>query len=573
MTNEFQNPPIVYQDPILKEGGYYKELRKKYITRLVLTYLVPLVVLAIYFYFQYRAIDIEGQRAHLTAVAENQAKTMDLFLRERIVNLSNIIDDPKISIPPSADLMENSLKKLQSNSDTFVDIGLFDSDGLQFAYAGPFSILENRDYSHEDWFVELKKKEENFIITDIYLGFRKKPHFTIAVNRIINNRYVVLRATLDPEGIYNYITGLEVPGKVLTSIVNQKGLYQLVTPEIGELLTSSPIVPDQEVKLGVDKIKINRQNIHYAYSWLQTSNWVLIVQQPMDRGIFFLPTINVNIIVFSFAIILIIFSIIIFRAKQIVHQIHETDKAKAQLSDNLIRASKLAAVGELAAGIAHEINNPVAIMVQEAGWVQDLLEEEEELQKSKNIDELNRALEQINTQGKRCKEITHKLLSFARKTDSRIQTVQINAQIEEILGLSLQRAKYENVIIQTHFGKKLPTLRISSSEIQQVLLNMFNNALDVMEAKGGNLNITTSMEGQFVTIEIADDGPGIHQDHLSLIFDPFFTTKPVGKGTGLGLSICYGIIKKMGGVIDVKSAIDVGTVFTIKIPITKESEE
>ena len=95
MTNEFHDTPIVYQDPILKEGGYYKELLKKYITRLVLTYLVPLVILAIYFYFQYRAIDIEGQRAHLTAVAENQAKTMDLFLRERIVNLSNIIWNPR----------------------------------------------------------------------------------------------------------------------------------------------------------------------------------------------------------------------------------------------------------------------------------------------------------------------------------------------------------------------------------------------------------------------------------------------------------------------------------------------
>ena len=573
MTTEFKDTPIVYQDPILKKGRYYKELRKKYITRLVLTYLVPLVILAIYFYFQYQAIDIEGQRAHLTAVAENQAKTMDLFLRERIVNLSNIIDDPKISIPPSPTLMESSLKKLQSNSDTFVDIGLFDSAGLQFAYAGPFPTLENQDYSHEDWFIEIKNKEENYIITDIYLGFRKKPHFTIAVNRIINNRYVVLRATLDPEGIYSYITGLEVPGKVLTSIVNQNGLYQLVTPELGELLTSSPIVPKKETKLGVDKIKINRQNIHYAYSWLQTSNWILIVQQPMDRGIFRLQNINVNIIIFSFAIILIIFSIIIFRARQIVNQIQETDKTKAQLSDNLIRASKLAAVGELAAGIAHEINNPVAIMVQEAGWVQDLLEEEEELQKSKNIDELNRALEQINTQGKRCKEITHKLLSFARKTDPRIQAVQINTQIEEILGLSLQRAKYENVTIQTHFGKDLPTLRISSSEIQQVLLNMFNNALDVMESKGGNLNITTSMEGEFVTIEIADDGPGIHSDHLPLIFDPFFTTKPVGKGTGLGLSICYGIIKKMGGAIDVKSEIDVGTVFTINIPIIQKNEE
>jgi len=572
MKAKFKDTPIVYQDPILKKDQYYTELQRKNIIRLVLTYLAPLIILTIYFYFQYQAIISESNQAHLTAVSENQAKTMDLFLRDRIVNLSNIVDDPKFTIPPSPALIENSLNKLQSNSETFIDVGFFNSTGIQVAYAGPFPQLEDQNYSDESWFITLKKKNDNFIITDIYLGFRKKPHFTIAVSRVINNQYVVLRATLEPEGIYNYITSLEGPGKVLTSIVNQNGLYQLVTPDIGEVLTLSPIIPKQYPKLGVDKIRINRQNVYYAYSWLHTSNWVLIVQQTSVNGRFFLPNIQINIVAFALAIILIIFSIIVFRARKIVHQIQETDKAKAQLSDNLIHASKLAAVGELASGIAHEINNPVAIMVEEAGWVQDLLEEEE-FQKSENLEELNRALKQINIQGKRCKEITHKLLSFARKTDSRIQDVQINAQIEEILGLSSQRAKYKNVAIQTHFGKDLPTIKISSSEMQQVLLNIINNALDVMGNKGGNLNIITTMEDQYVTIKIYDDGPGIHPDHLPRIFDPFFTTKPVGKGTGLGLSICYGIIKKMSGSIDVKSTIDVGTVFTIKIPITKENEK
>lgn len=572
MKTKQKRPPIVYQDPSLKNEQYYKELQRKNVIRLVLTYLAPLIILTIYFYFQYQGIILESNQAHLAAVSENQAKTMDLFLRERVVNLSNIIDDPKFTNPPSPALMENSLKKLQSNSETFIDVGFFNSRGVQVAYAGPFPKLEDQNYSDESWFINLKEHDSNFIITDIYLGFRKKPHFTIAISRVINNQYVVLRATLEPEGIYNYITSLEGPGKAITSIVNQNGLYQLVTPDIGEVFTLSPIIPVQEPRLGVDKIKINGKNICYAYSWLNTSNWVLIVQETSVKSGFLLPNLQINIGIFALAIILIIFSIIVFRARKIVHQIQETDKAKAQLSDNLIHASKLAAVGELASGIAHEINNPVAIMVEEAGWIQDLLEEEE-FKKSENLDELNRALKQINTQGKRCKEITHKLLSFARKTDARVQDVQINEQIEEILGLSSQRAKYINVDIQTHFGNNLPTLKISSSEMQQVLLNIINNALDVMENKGGNINIITSLEDQFVTIKIYDDGPGIHPDHLPRLFNPFFTTKPVGKGTGLGLSICYGIIKKMGGSIDVKSTLDVGTAFTIKIPTTKDNEK
>ena len=222
------------------------------------------------------------------------------------------------------------------------------------------------------------------------------------------------------------------------------------------------------------------------------------------------------------------------------------------ITEQVVETGKLASVGELAAGIAHEINNPVAIMVEEAGWIEDLLEEEE-FKHGENLSEFQRALQQIRTQGKRCKEITHKLLSFARKTDSRIQNVQLNDVIEELIALSAQRAKYSNVEIHSNLQENIPTVRVSQSELQQVLLNLINNALDAMEKTGGNLRISTRMEedsiimGDHLLIEVADDGPGIPAANLAKIFDPFFTTKPVGKGTGLGLSICYGIIKKMGG--------------------------
>ena len=257
-----------------------------------------------------------------------------------------------------------------------------------------------------------------------------------------------------------------------------------------------------------------------------------------------------------------------------VSRVARADKEKELMNDQIVETGKLASLGEMAAGIAHEINNPVAIMVEEAGWIEDLLEEEE-FKKGENLDEFERALKQIRTQGRRCKEITHKLLSFARKTDSRIQDVSINELIEELVMLSEQRAKYSNVTIQADLQKNLPNLRVSQSELQQVLLNLMNNALDAMEKTGGNLRITTRMEGNniivgdHILIEVADNGPGIPAANLAKIFDPFFTTKPVGKGTGLGLSICYGIIKKMGGDIEVRSVIDEGATFTVKVPLPK----
>jgi two-component system NtrC family sensor kinase len=161
-------------------------------------------------------------------------------------------------------------------------------------------------------------------------------------------------------------------------------------------------------------------------------------------------------------------------------------------------------------------------------------------------------------------------LSFARKTDSTIKELQINELIDEVVSLSAQRARYSNVSIDTELDQNIPLIPISSTEFQQVLLNLINNAMDAMDKTEGKLYISTQQQDDDIIIIIADTGPGIPEINLSKIFDPFFTTKSVGKGTGLGLSICYGIVKKMGGQINVESIINKGTTFTIRIPIEKK---
>jgi two-component system NtrC family sensor kinase len=206
-------------------------------------------------------------------------------------------------------------------------------------------------------------------------------------------------------------------------------------------------------------------------------------------------------------------------------------------------------------------------MVQEAGWIADLLEEEE-FQDGKNLEEIHRALKQIGNQGKRCKEITHKLLSFARTSDTQIQDLQINEIIKEVVAIS-DKASYTGISINTHLDENIPLIYGSQTEIQQVLLNLINNALYALQKKGGKIDITTRLAGRYVLIIVEDDGPGIPQANLGRIFDPFFTTKPVGEGNGLGLSICFGIIQRMGGYINVHSTVDVGTRFEIRLPLQK----
>jgi two-component system NtrC family sensor kinase len=301
-------------------------------------------------------------------------------------------------------------------------------------------------------------------------------------------------------------------------------------------------------------------------AFLKDGDWLLVYQQNhRDAYLDLNRTIILAVAIMILGAFGIVFAALLL-SKRMVNRIAMADNEKEMMNRQIVETGKLASVGKLAAGIAHEINNPVAIMVEEAGWVGDLLEEEE-FRKSENLEEFERALKQIKTQGHRCKEITHKLLSFARKTDSRAQETQVNDLVKELVALSEQRAKYSKITIDTNLEKNLPITYMAQSEMQQILLNLINNSVDAMEKKGGELTITTYSEGDGIGIKVSDNGPGIPEANLSRIFEPFFTTKPVGKGTGLGLSICYGIIQKMGGQIEVESVIDSGTTFHIRLPV------
>jgi len=229
------------------------------------------------------------------------------------------------------------------------------------------------------------------------------------------------------------------------------------------------------------------------------------------------------------------------------------------------RAGKLALLGDLAAGIAHEINNPVAIMVEEAGWIEDLLEEKE-FRDSPNLEELRRALRQIRTQGTRCKEIIQNLLSFGRKAGIKVADVQVNDLIMDVVRAYEKRTKAGAIVIETRLADGLPTCRLSPSEMQQILSNLINNAIDALSNREGRIEIATRLQQTDVIIDVVDNGQGIPPEILERIFDPFFTTKPVGKGTGLGLSICYGLVEKMGGAITVESEAGKGTAFHVRIP-------
>lgn len=339
-------------------------------------------------------------------------------------------------------------------------------------------------------------------------------------------------------------------------------------------LTIEPEVYREQAKKSAEGQRMTRSKISRNDEKLQLMI-VPVSQNLMLLGLGFDPSdFSINrvsllsqslIIILGWAFLLIPLSYIM--ARRTAEYLAQREVRLQNMNEQVVEAGKMASIGELASGIAHEINNPVAIMVEEAGWMQDLLEEEEaELAKAQNFEELRRSLNQIRTQGRRCKDITHKLLSFARKSDSRIQDVDLNALAEEIAAISDKRAKYAGVKILLDLDMSVQPVQASSTEMQQVFLNIVNNALDAMEKKGGELSITSKNSEDGIHFWFKDSGDGIPKANLVKIFDPFFTTKPVGKGTGLGLSICYAIIQNLGGTITVTSQTGVGTTFHIKLP-------
>jgi PAS domain S-box-containing protein len=232
---------------------------------------------------------------------------------------------------------------------------------------------------------------------------------------------------------------------------------------------------------------------------------------------------------------------------------------RKRMQEQLMLTDRLASIGELASGIAHEINNPLTSIIT---FSQMLMERE-------TPDDIKEDLTLINNEAKRTAGTIKNLLTFARKHPPMKQLTKIHDIIEDVLKLRAYNQELHNIQIHRKFATDLPEIMVDYFQMQQVFFNIIINAEYFMTQAhdGGNLSITTERQADFVRISFADDGPGIEKEALAMLFTPFFTTKEVGKGTGLGLSICHGIVAEHSGRIDVSSEPGEGTTFVIELPI------
>jgi len=558
--------------------SYYRSFTRNMVLIVILVSLAPMLLISGIILEQFHVSYHEKVYAHLNEMVHKHTQNIDGFLNERLKNIQFLSETrPFEKLFDESILREKLVQLQQKYGGAFEDLGIIDEEGVQISYAGPFKLKKAR-YSEAKWFnVAL---ENPYYISDVFLGLRSRPHFNVSVRRVHRDRYFLLRATINFEAFNTVAENLRIGETGFAFILNKAGAFQTkphydmppIKKSYKDFIDAGKRT-SHGIYVGEHTVAADSDGFIYFAAPLKNEDWLLVYQQEKAEAFSDLRRIQLvaGLIIVIGALLIVLMNVMLYY--KVVNRIAKADREKEMMNRRVIEtgklasAGRLAAVGRLAVGIAHEINNPVAIMVEEAGWIRDLLEEEE-FEKGKNLEEIQRALKQIGTQGKRCGEITHNLLSFARKTHAKKRRVMINEIIEEVVKIST-RSSYTGITIHSHLDKRIPPIHGSQAEIQQVFLNLINNALFVLEKDGGKIHITSLLEDRHVLVVVEDDGPGIPEADLDRIFDPFFTTKPVGKGYGLGLSICFGIIDKMGGEIDVRGAVGAGTRFGIRIPLKK----
>jgi two-component system NtrC family sensor kinase len=421
--------------------------------------------------------------------------------------------------------------------------------------------------------------DQGYYVSDVFLGYRNIPHFIIAVAREDMDDAWVIRATIDSQTFCTLVSEVRMGKTGEAYIINLEGVLQTNRRSGGDLMQKSTEEIDfSEAQTRTDSfLRKNRNGKQYLYTTtkLKDKQWLLIVRQEENDAFMALRS-----TIFMAAIIwvaggLIIIVVAFYLTHQIVWRLEKIDREKEQLNQQLIGASRLAELGEMAAGFAHEINNPLQIIKNERSLIEMTLAELKDdglLKDSAAVGEIEDSMSQINIQISRCAKITQAILKFGRQGEPSFQNIELKAFIIDVTAMVEKKASVAGISFIKNLADMEGFVQGDPAQLQQVFLNLFNNAIDAIIDRYGTTSgeLTVEMNsGNNGTVEImvGDNGCGIRPENMKKIFSPFFTTKPVGQGTGLGLAVCYGIINNMNGTMEVESTYGKGTMFTIRLPL------
>jgi two-component system NtrC family sensor kinase len=543
----------------------HETLRRNLFLVMLCITLGPLAIAGSVGYFQYQGIIHREEMNQLRWHAERAVHTFELYLdglKHDIIVTANSYTAAELAQP---ERLDQALSQLKGVHPSVVDLSLIDPAGVQIAYAGPYE-LAGKEYTSSPWYVKTLARKVH--VSEVFMGFRNVPHFVIAASKKEPTRTGswVVRASVDAESLDRFLATVASDALDDIFLVSEDGVLQTGSRFYGKTSSAFAPPPGASAK-GIDVAEVTRgsEAVLRASARIQNTPWILVLERDKYGASRLWSAFRANLLGVSLLTAVLAGLAIIAVARSLADRIRRVEEAREALIQESEHTSKLASIGRLAAGVAHEINNPLAIIGEKAGLVRDLLTLAPEMpHRQKFLAEIGSLEDAVQ----RARVITHRLLGFARRMDVPLQMVQVNEVVHEVIGFLDKESMYRGIRIEQELAPELPLIESDTGQLQQIFLNLLNNAIEAVD-RGGRIRVATHRnDGGPVVVDFEDDGPGMPPEVLKKIFEPFFTTKTGTErhGTGLGLSITYGLVKKLGGSIDVRSAVGSGTVFRLAFP-------
>jgi two-component system, NtrC family, sensor kinase len=561
-------PSFPWQHSHPAEARAKRRLRWSMVVGLLVMSAVPFAVIGAGAWFVFRDLAIGEALALHRNMARAHAAAVDAYLSEQVRTVEMIARTHTLAeLRDSARLRAvfESVADVQGNS--FVDLGVIDENGRHLAYVGPYDLM-GRNYYEADWFRTVMM--EGVSVSDVFLGFRQNPHSVIAVRQPSADGWWILRATLDNTRLYALVRSLSVGRQGDVFILNRQGVYQ-TPPRSGEVLATSSIeIPPRGRDLPNERLGTPEGAVRRVSTWLNGGRWLMVVQQP-EREILtpVARAVGNGALIAIFALFLVFIATVVVTSR-LIAQIGVADRQRDLMYRDVLRSARLASLGEMASGLAHEINNPLAIMRAEHTNLADGFSDLDLPEPAREA--VEQSLQRCRRQVERCRDVTTKMLQFGQGAETRLGATDLAPALREVAGLLARTARDKDAAIETDAPADLPPAWLDGSELEQVLLNLVGNALDAVD-RGGVVKLSAAREGDGLVVRVSDNGCGISADDVERIFQPFFTTKPPGQGTGLGLAVVYGLVSGWGATIEVDSAPGQGTTMSIHVPAAAEARE
>ena len=528
--------------------------------------LVPLIVWALSGY-RLTMETIESELALRTSqLVSNSWRSVSLFLTERRSVLDFIAHDHDLEALKDPARLTDILDNLNKRFGGFIDLGVIDSNGKQISHAGTHQ-MEGLDYNQHAWFREVLSR--GVYISDLVTGARNAPHVDFAVKReLVDGTFYVLHAVLEPDQLKKSIAQIDARARGDLFIINREGVLQTPSRYYGPALNKVSIaVPEYSVKARVfESINGDKDRIVIGYAHIPDTPYIMMMIQEKSEGIqpWYKTTWAFTGILAASIIMILLVTLGV--ATHLVNQIHEADQERVDTLHQVEYASKMVSLGRLASGVAHEINNPLAIINEKAGHIKDIFTLTDTYAKDPKLIGL---VDSVISTVQRCAKVTKGLLDFTRHLNLSIQTIDLKEIIDEVKSVLTEEAEHRSITVGVTVAEDIPTFESDRGKLEQVFFNLFNSAIGAM-GDGGHLEIAARQKDEdFISVSFTDNGRGIPESDLKHIYEPFYYSKTGHSGTGLGLAVTYAMVQEIGGTISVQSNPGQETCFDVSIPLVR----